>query len=191
MKQVNLTAALESLLFAAGDEGLTSKEVGRILELDEKQAIEIVAGLQKELEEDERRGITVAELAGSFQLVTKRKYSPYLHRLAVDTASSSLSQAAMETLAIIAYNQPVTKLEVEEIRGVKTDRPIKNLLTRGLIKDAGRKEGVGRPILYATTREFLDYFGLKNISELPPLPQSPPLSERGKEEVHLFNTLLK
>lgn len=161
---------LESLLFAAGDEGLSLKQITAVLEVDEIQASEIVSELQRDYEKDENRGITIVQLAGVYQLATKKEHADYLKKLVESPGTAHLSQAALETLAIVAYKQPITRAEIEEIRGVKTERPLHTLSSRALIKEVGRAEGTGRAILYGTTKEFLDYFGLKNISELPPLP---------------------
>lgn len=163
-------AILESLLFAAGDEGLTLKQICAVMEMEESQAITIVQEMQEEFESDDTRGLTVVLLAGTYQLVTKKAHSIYLRRLVESPSVSTLSQAGLETLAIIAYKQPITRVEIEQIRGVKTERPIQTLMAKGLIKDVGRMDAPGRPIMYGTTKEFLDYFNLKEISELPPLP---------------------
>ncbi|MGV2938380.1 SMC-Scp complex subunit ScpB [Mesobacillus sp. LC4] len=161
---------LESLLFAAGDEGLSMKQITAVLEVDEIQANEIVTELKQDYEKDENRGITIVQLAGVYQLATKKEHADYLKKLVESPGTAHLSQAALETLAIVAYKQPITRAEIEEIRGVKTERPLHTLSSRALIKEVGRAEGTGRAILYGTTKEFLDYFGLKNISELPLLP---------------------
>ncbi|WP_226642354.1 SMC-Scp complex subunit ScpB [Mesobacillus subterraneus] len=161
---------LESLLFAAGDEGLSMKQITAVLEVDEIQANEIVTELKLDYEKDENRGITIVQLAGVYQLATKKEHAGYLKKLVESPGTAHLSQAALETLAIVAYKQPITRAEIEEIRGVKTERPLHTLSSRALIKEVGRAEGTGRAILYGTTKEFLDYFGLKNINELPPLP---------------------
>ncbi|WP_313798559.1 SMC-Scp complex subunit ScpB [Cytobacillus sp.] len=171
MNIINWKGIVESLLFAAGDEGLTLKQVALVLEVDELQAEEIIKELMEDYRKDDMRGITVIELAGTFQLATKKENSAYLKRLVVTPQASTLSQAALETLAIIAYKQPITRAEIEEIRGVKTERPIHTLMAKALIKEVGRAEGSGRAYLYGTTKEFLDYFGLKKIEELPPLPE--------------------
>lgn len=171
MEIINWKGILESLLFAAGDEGLTLKQIAQVLEVGELEASEIVNSLKQECDESDLRGITLVEFAGTFQLVTKKENAPYLKKLVETPGSASLSQAALETLAIIAYKQPITRMEIEEIRGVKTERPLQTLAAKALIKDVGRAEGAGRAYLYGTTKEFLDYFGLKNINELPPLPE--------------------
>ncbi|WP_102275869.1 SMC-Scp complex subunit ScpB [Cytobacillus massiliigabonensis] len=171
MNIINWKGIVESLLFAAGDEGLTLKQIALVLEVEELQAEEIIKELMEDYRKDDIRGITVIELAGTFQLATKKENSAYLKRLVVTPQASTLSQAALETLAIIAYKQPITRAEIEEIRGVKTERPIQTLMAKALIKEAGRADGSGRAYLYGTTKEFLDYFGLKKIEELPPLPE--------------------
>ena len=170
MEIVKWKGILESLMFAAGDEGLSLKQITAVLEVDEIQANEIDTELQQDYEDDENRGITIVQLAGVYQLATKKEHADYLKKLVESPGTAHLSQAALETLAIVAYKQPITRAEIEEIRGVKTERPLHTLSSRALIKEVGRAEGTGRAILYGTTKEFLDYFGLKNISELPPLP---------------------
>lgn len=172
MEIINWKGILESLLFAAGDEGLSLKQVCAVLDVEEHQAMEIIEGLFAEYHNDKSRGITLIELAGTYQLVTKKEHAPYLKKLVESPNVNSLSQAALETLAIVAYKQPITRVDIEEIRGVKTERPLSTLASKGLIKAVGRAEGTGRAILYGTTKEFLDYFGLKDISELPPLPDN-------------------
>ncbi|MEH7883087.1 SMC-Scp complex subunit ScpB [Bacillus sp. JJ1609] len=171
MGKVKWKGILESLLFAAGDEGLSLKQIAAVLDVEEQKANEIVAELQLDYDKDDNRGITIVQLAGVFQLATKKEHAIYLKKLVESPGAGHLSQAALETLAIIAYKQPITRSEIEEIRGVKTERPLHTLTSRALIKEVGRAEGTGRAILYGTTKEFLDYFGLKNIKELPPLPE--------------------
>lgn len=162
---------VESLLFAAGDEGLSKKQLAQVLEVDELKVIEIINDLSEEYANDKDRGIVIVQLAGVYQLATKKENAPYLKRLVESPGTATLSQAALETLAIVAYNQPITRAEIEDVRGVKTERPLQTLMARALIKEVGRVEGTGRAILYGTTKEFLDYFGLKTIEELPPLPE--------------------
>ncbi|MGW8424829.1 SMC-Scp complex subunit ScpB [Peribacillus simplex] len=168
MEVINWKGILEALLFAAGDEGLSVKQIASVLEITEYQATDIVESLKEEYILDVR-GIQVIEIAGVYQMTTKKEHSDYLKRLVETSSTQGLSQAALETLAIIAYKQPITRAEIDEIRGVKTDRPIHTLVTKVLIKEVGRAEGSGRAYLYGTTKEFLDYFGLNSIDELPPL----------------------
>ncbi|RRN73036.1 SMC-Scp complex subunit ScpB [Peribacillus simplex] len=168
MEVINWKGILEALLFAAGDEGLSVKQIASVLEITEYQARDIVESLKEEYISDVR-GVQVIEIAGVYQMTTKKAHSDYLKRLVETTSTQGLSQAALETLAIIAYKQPITRAEIDEIRGVKTERPIHTLVTKVLIKEVGRAEGSGRAYLYGTTKEFLDYFGLNSIDELPPL----------------------
>ncbi|MDQ0883317.1 SMC-Scp complex subunit ScpB [Peribacillus sp. V2I11] len=168
MEVINWKGILEALLFAAGDEGLSVKQISSVLEITEYQATDIVESLKEEYISDVR-GIQVIEIAGVYQMTTKKEHSDYLKRLVETSSTQGLSQAALETLAIIAYKQPITRAEIDEIRGVKTERPIHTLVTKVLIKEVGRAEGSGRAYLYGTTKEFLDYFGLNSIDELPPL----------------------
>ncbi len=171
MEIINWCSIVESLLFAAGDEGLTLKQISQVLEIDDIFAEDIIKRLMEECNQNPNRGIMVVELAGTYQLATKKENSPYLKKLVESPQTTTLSQAALETLAIIAYKQPITRAEIEEIRGVKTERPLQTLVGKALIKEVGRAEGTGRAILYGTTKEFLDYFGLKSLEELPPLPE--------------------
>lgn len=168
MEVTNWKGILEAMLFAAGDEGLALKQMASVLELTESETKDIITELQEEYLQ-ESRGIQLLELAGVFQLVTKKEHSDYLKKLVETSSSHGLSQAALETLAIIAYKQPIAKAQIEEIRGVKTERPIHTLVSKALIKEVGRMEGSGRAYLYGTTKEFLDYFGLNGIEELPAL----------------------
>lgn len=171
LKTINCKGIVESLLFAAGDEGLSLKQLAAVLEVTEEHALEIIEDMRKEYDRNKERGIAIAQLAGTYQFVTKKENSPYLKKMVESPSTSHLTQAALETLAIIAYKQPITRIEIEEIRGVKTERPIQTLVSKALIKEVGRAEGAGRAYLYGTTKEFLDYFGLRNLDELPPLPE--------------------
>lgn len=185
MDIINWKGIVESLLFAAGDEGLSLKQIAEVLEIDEIMAKSVLQDLLADFNDNEERGIMVVEMAGTYQLATKKEFSPYLKKLVESPNTSALSQAALETLAIIAYKQPITRAEIEEIRGVKTERPLHTLMAKALIKEVGRAEGAGRAYLYGTTKEFLDYFGLKSIEELPDLPEKVD-EENVQEEADLF-----
>jgi segregation and condensation protein B len=180
----NWKAIIEGLLFAAGDEGLTNKQLSMVLEIHLETVDDILHEMKFDYEREDR-GIRIIEIAGTFQLATKKEHAPYFKKLTEAPSSSTLSQAALETLAIVAYKQPITRAEIEEIRGVKTERPLQTLNTKMLVKEVGRVEGTGRAILYGTTKEFLDYFGLKSIEELPPLPENTS-EEYEQEEADLF-----
>ena len=134
--------------------------------------MEIMHAVEALERECERRGVTVRRYGDHLRMETRAEYAPYVERLLQPVQRQTLSQTAMETLAVIAYRQPVTKGEVEQVRGVKCDYSVQSLLHKGLIREAGRKEALGRPILYATTDRFLEHFGISDIRELPPLPDA-------------------
>ena len=168
--KTNLSSKVEALLFVAGDDGLTLKQLQFLTEASDE---ELQAGI-KELEtrySESVSGICLKELAGIFQLVTKREVAETIQKLVENPTVQALSQASLEVLAIIAYKQPITRVEVEDLRGVKSEKALHTLAAKGLVQEEGRVEGTGRAILYGTTKEFLNYFGLKNLDELPPLPE--------------------
>ena len=169
MDSKNLMSRIEALLFVIGDDGMTARQLAQYLEVE---VIDVEAGLS-ELEtkynETEEHGITMKQLAGTYQLTTKQSVADTIKKLVENPTSQVLTSASLEVLAIIAYKQPITRAEVEDLRGVKSERPIQTLVSRALVKEVGRAERTGRAILYGTTKEFLNYFGLKDISELPPL----------------------
>ncbi|HEY2421965.1 MAG TPA: SMC-Scp complex subunit ScpB [Neobacillus sp.] len=185
MEVINWNSIVESLLFAAGDEGLSLKQLAEVLEVEEIRARELIEELIGVYNEDSKRGIKIVQLADTYQLATKKDNAIYLKKLVDSPNTTTLSQAALETLAIIAYKQPITRAEIEEIRGVKTERPLHTLMSKALIKEVGRADGTGRAYLYGTTKEFLDYFGLKNLAELPLLHEKVD-EEYIQEEADLF-----
>jgi segregation and condensation protein B len=185
MEEMNeLIGVLEGLLFVAGDEGLSITELTDTLELSQEEVLNLLELLRVEYEKA-TRGLQIRLLANRYKLTSKREHGDFFKRLVESPTNSTLSQAALETLAIVAYKQPITRTEIEDIRGVKTEKPIQTLVSKYLIKEVGRVEGTGRAILYGTTSEFLDYFGLKNIQELPPLPEDLKIEEV-EEEADLF-----
>ena len=162
-------AVLEGLLFVTGDEGLTAAQAADTLGVSEKQAEELFAQLQKAWQSDDR-GLEVVRYGDIYRFLTKAFVHSYAARLFSKDVKTQLSQAALETLAIIAYKQPVTRVEIEEIRGVSADAMLRKLIARGLVKEDGRSEAPGRPILYSVTNEFMDAFQLLSLDELPDLP---------------------
>lgn len=175
---------LEAVLFAAGDEGLSLRQAASILDITEMEAIGLIEEMIADYENDDR-GILLTEIAGVYQLATKKEHSDYIKKLVETASSQGLSQAALETLAIIAYKQPIARAQIDEIRGVKTERPLHTLVSRALVKEVGRMEGPGRAYLYGTTKEFLDYFGLNSIEELPEIEYEED-SEFEQKEADLF-----
>lgn len=167
---MHLSSKIEALLFVAGDDGLSMKQLEFLTEADQVAISEEIAAMSIRYEQTETAGIMIKELAGVYQLVTKKVVAETIQRLVENPTVQSLSQASLEVLAIIAYKQPITRVEIEDLRGVKSEKALYTLAGKGLIQETGRAEGTGRAILYGTTSEFLNYFGLKNLDELPPLP---------------------
>ena len=181
-----LMSKIEALLFVVGDDGLTVKQLATLLGEDEMEIEAALSELKTNYDQSEERGITMKQLAGTYQLVTKSEVSETIKKLVENPNSHVLTTASLEVLAIIAYKQPITRAEIEDSRGVKSERPIQTLVSRGLIQEVGRAEGTGRAILYGTTKEFLNYFGLTDLTELPPLPDGE--FEAETEETDLFMT---
>ncbi|MFD1675111.1 SMC-Scp complex subunit ScpB [Alicyclobacillus fodiniaquatilis] len=169
---MNLLATIEALLFAAGSEGLQTSDLASILECSVSDARNLCQQLQQHLD-DRNAGIAVQEVADTWQLMTRPEHATYLKRMAQTPMQTSLSAAALEVLAIVAYKQPITRIDVDEIRGVQSDRALATLVHRQLIREVGRQDAPGRPILFGTTDHFLRHFGLKSLTELPPLPATP------------------
>lgn len=169
---------IEALLFVAW-EPVTLKRLAEIVECDQTLLRQMLAELKADFA---GRGFELVEIAGGWQFLTPADMAPYIEKL-YNPRTQQLSKAALETLAIVAYRQPVTRLEIDNIRQVKSDAVLGKLLEKSLIKEVGRMEGPGRPILYGTTREFLAAFGLVSLAELPQLPE---LDEQS--EVDLFDT---
>jgi len=181
-----LKSSIESLLFVSGEDGLTKKQLAFLTESSEEQVAEAIDNMIMAYEDNEDRGIQIKQLAGTFQFVTKEENVACIQKLVENPTTQSLSQASLEVLAIISYKQPITRVEIEDIRGVKSERPIHTLSAKGLVQEVGRAEGTGRAILYGTTNEFLQYFGLKDIHGLPPLPEDVAVDEM--EDTDLFMT---
>ena len=157
---------LEGLLYVQGDEGLTLKQVMSILSLDEEQAKKLIYTLKNNYEKEDR-GLRINYLGNTFKLTTKQEPKAYYEKLLDNPENGLLSQTSLETLAIVAYNEPITRAQIDELRGVDSIYIIRKLLAKGLIKEAGRSDLPGRPILYKTTDDFLDYFGLSSKDDLP------------------------
>lgn len=183
MKQ--LMSKIESLLFVTGEDGLTVKQIIFLTEEPERKVLEAIEQLKEDYRSSEIRGIELKELAGTYQLVTKAQHAESIQKLIENPTTQALTQASLEVLAIVAYKQPITRVEIEDLRGVKSERPLHTLASRGLITEVGRAEGTGRAILYGTTNEFLNHFGLNSLSELPELVVS---EDSIEEESDLFMT---
>ncbi len=188
---MNLKAVLEGLLFVVGDDGLDLDEISRVLEISKDDVKELIKELQTDYQSDSR-GIRIDFLGDKLKLTTKKEHNMYYQKLLTTEDNNTLSQAALETLAIIAYNQPITRVKVDELRGISNNHIIRKLVAKGLIKESGRSNMPGRPILYETTSEFLDYFGLSSIDELPDMRDFLEEEEKEREEdVDLYQSKYK
>ena len=171
---------IEAILFVAG-EPVRVDELARALNATVPETIACLDKLRDEYD-FEQRGFCLRRFGQQVQLATRALYAQDVVRLLQPVQQQSLSQAAMETLAVVAYRQPVTRAEVEQIRGVKCDYSLQSLTNKELIQEVGRKDAVGRPILYGTTEKFLSHFGLESLEDLPPMPERPGTEEKPEDE---------
>ncbi len=176
----DLKPIIEGILFVSGDEGVSLAQLSEVLVINEETLIDMMDSYITEFNGDETRGIEIMSYGKRYKLVTKAIAHEYCQKLFEDTSSKQFSQAALETLAIIAYKQPVTRIEIEEIRGVSCDMMIRRLLARNLIREAGRLDSIGKPFLYEVTEDFMDLFSLASLSELPELPEYQTVTEEGE-----------
>ncbi len=168
MEQNEYLEIIEGMLYLAGDDGLDHRQVALILEVDKKKATQLLDMLSEIYENREVKGLQIVNYGGKYKIATQMNHYVYFEKM-VEQTSASLSNAALETLAIIAYNQPITRTRIEDIRGVGCDSMIRKLLAKALIKDVGREDTLGMPILYGVTDEFMDAFSLATLEELPDL----------------------
>jgi segregation and condensation protein B len=171
-----LKGILEALLFVTAEPIPVTRFLALLGAVTKQEVDQALASLSHDYEQ-EGRGLQLAEVAGGYRIVTKAEFAPWLKRLEKVKSPSKLSRSALESLAIIAYKQPIVRGEVEQIRGVETSGVIRTLLERKLVRIVGRKEEPGRPIMYGTTKVFLEHFGLRDLSQLPPLREFKELGE--------------
>lgn len=183
-----LLAALEGLLYVTGDEGLTTEQIAFVFDISTVEAKELVEEL-KYMYESNFRGITIINTANSYKMATRSEYIDYYKKIYADNNKSRLSNASLEVLAIVAYKQPITRAEIEDIRGINSDNIIRRLLAMSLVKEVGRLDTPGRPIIYGSTNDFLDYFNLASLEELPELLDS--IDFDNLDERDLYNTVKK
>ena len=182
-----MKAIVEGLLFLSGEDGLTLEDISKVIEKDIEEVKLIIKELYNDYT-DENRGIQIEYLGNHFKLTTKKEHKEYYKKLTIDEESSILSQSALETLAIIAYNAPLTRVDIDNIRGVNSSYVVRKLLLKGLIEEVGRSDAPGRPRLYNITPRFLDYFGLGSIEELPKLEERQEILD---DEKYLFESKYK
>ena len=184
-------AILEGLLFVVGEDGLNIDQIKDVLQIEEDEAKQLILELKDDYS-NKNRGLRIDFLGNKIKLTTKPEHKEYYQKLLENPETNALSQASLETLAIIAYNQPVTRLDVDELRGVSTSQMIRKLVAKGVIKESGRSNLPGRPILYETTNEFLDYFGLSSIDDLPDMRDFiTTTDEETEEDVDLYHSKYK
>ncbi len=183
---MNMIGVLEGILFVVGDEGVTLKQVCEILNIDEEEAKRLLLELKSSYEKDDR-GIRISYLGDAFKLTTKKEHKEYYQKLIENPDSNTLSGPALEILAIIAYNQPITRVEIDQMRGTQSSHMLRKLVAKGLVKTCGKSTMPGRPNLYATTSEFLDYFGLPTINDLPKIETT----KEEETESDLFTSIYK
>ena len=170
MEENNLKSAVEALIFAS-EKPVTIEQIKKALgNLDSASVNNIIDELKNEYDSG-NRGIRIIEIAGGFQMITRTAYAPFLKKFFKNRYSDKLSKPALESLAIIAYKQPLTKTEIESLRNVNVDGVMKNLIDKNLIRICGRKKVPGRPFVFGTTREFLEHFGLKSLQDLPKMEE--------------------
>ncbi|MEG0025772.1 MAG: SMC-Scp complex subunit ScpB [Bacilli bacterium] len=181
---MDLRGVLEGLLFVVGDDGLTMEAIKKLMNISDKQVKELILSLQDSYRSNQR-GIKIEVLGSSFKLVTKKEHHLFYQKLFDDEQGNSLSQAGLETLAIVAYNEPITRMQIDEIRGVNSSYVLRKLSVIGLIASKGRSSLPGKPIVYGVTKQFLDYFGLQTMADLPKLD---PIKVDDLKEHDLFNS---
>lgn len=163
---MNLKAVLEGILFIVGDEGTTINDMVETLRTSEEEVKKLLMELKKDYEREDR-GLRISYLGNAFKLTTKEEHKEFYEKLVTDNKTTNLSNAALEVLAVIAYNEPITRIQIDEIRGINSGQIVRRLLARGFIKICGKSDAIGKPSLYKTTDDFLDYFGLSSKDDLP------------------------
>lgn len=177
-------AKTEGLLFISGDEGISPIEIAALIEVEEEEVIRLLDELKERMLAEDR-GIQLTRLANRYRMTTKEVHSDMYKNLASSPIHGGLSRAALETLAIVAYKQPITRVDIEDVRGVKAEKALQSLIAKLLIEERGRVSGSGRAILYGTTSYFLDHFGLENLEDLPKLRELD-LTEENDDDTDLF-----
>ncbi len=182
---MNLEAVLEGLLFVSGEDGLSKDKMMDILEVSSDEIDSLLKKLTYNYSSD-NRGFTIKKFGNEYKLVTKKEHAEYYKKLVDGEISETLSNSALETLAIIAYNEPITRVAIDEIRGVSSAHIVRKLVFKNLVKEVGRSELPGKPILYGVTDQFLDYFGLNSTKDLPKIE-----FEEKLEETELYDSKYK
>jgi len=184
MEENNLKSAIEALIFAS-DKPVTIEQIKKILGVSEGASLRKVIEELKAEYETQNRGLRIIEIAGGFQMIAAIAFSPFLKKLFKYRFNDKLSKPALESLAIIAYKQPLTKAEIESLRNVNVDGVMKSLLDKNLIRICGRKKVPGRPFVFGTTRQFLEHFGLNSLGELPKMDEFSAMAKAAEDKVDI------
>lgn len=185
-----MEAVLEGLLYLQGDEGLSLEQIRDILEITEEEATNLINRLQENYQ-NSNRGLTIKYLGNAYKLTTKEEHKKYYEKLVSTPKYYRLSNSALETLAIIAYNEPITRIEIDKLRGVDSSYVIRKLVAKGLIKESGRSDLPGHPLLYKTTDDFLDCFNLSSLKDLPDISKYIQEETEIDEDSDLFTSIYK
>lgn len=185
----SMKGVLEGILFVVGEEGITLQKICEILDISLEEAKDLLKEL-KSTYESEDRGIRISYLGDAFKLTTKQEHKEYYKKLVENPENNLLSASALEVLAIVAYNQPITRVEIDEMRGISSSHMVRRLVAKGMLKEAGKSTMPGRPNLYKTTSDFLDYFGLATIEDLPSIDMSK-YKDNEEQERDLFTSIYK
>lgn len=183
MTTAELIPAFEAVLFSGG-EPLSIDRFSQVFDISPERVVEVMEALSKKLAGNDR-GVGLVRMENTYQLATKEKYAGYIKKMFDIKRRTPLSPAALEVLAVVAYNQPVTKSFIEQVRGVDCSGVVTTLVEKGLIEERGRLELPGKPLLYGTTKNFLRCFGISDLTELPPLPKNENASEEVAEQIPL------
>lgn len=185
MQMASKEADLEALLYVAGDNGLDEQNLIELLEIDGEELIKVASNVQKRLADDADSGLQLIHIAHTYKLTTNPRAAKVIEKYFQKDMTKNLSQSALEILAIIAYRQPITRVEIDDIRGVNSSGALQTLIWRGLIKENGKKDAPGHPKLYVTTDYFLQYFNYHSLADLPLIED---FSDNEDEEMDLFET---
>lgn len=184
-------AELESLLFISGNEGITLHELEQLTNIAQAEILEALETLSQKYEADQKTALKLIHAKERYRLVTKKEVAELVKQYFESPAMTELSNAALETLAVVAYKQPVTRIQIDEVRGVNSSGMLQKLLVLDLIKEAGRLDAPGRPIMYKTTENFLNYFGIESLKQLPALPDPDTKEDDPSDLLSLFNDALE
>ncbi len=179
--EVKNMAVLEGILFLSGNEGLSFDQIRKVLGIRKSACKDLIELYKEQIFNDQYRGLMVKEYGGYYKLVTKPEHREFYEELVGGTSTARLSNAALETLAIIAYNAPITRSKIEGIRGLSSDSMLRKLVARDLIEEVGREESPGKPILFNVTDNFMDHFGLTSLEELPKIEKATQKHEDGED----------